>query len=61
MGKVRSKKRRDHRPQPTGLPSVREVEEEQDLEGPTGSDLNTTSAPLVEKVYIKLCSVHLNY
>ena len=50
MGKVRAKKRSDRRLRPTGLPSVREAEEEQDLEGPSGSDQNPTSAPLMEKV-----------
>ena len=49
MGKIRSKKwRGKRRPQPTGLPSVREAEQQKALEGP--SQQEEASVPLLEKV-----------
>ena len=57
MGKVRSKKwRAKHRPQPTGLPSVKETEQQQALEGSAVQEGAVSS--LLEKVsrkhYLKL-------
>ena len=49
MGKIKSKKwRGKRRPQPTGLPSVREAEQHEALEGP--SQRENSSVPLLEKV-----------
>jgi len=47
MGKVRSKKSRwRHRPQPTGIPSVREAEELEEME----EEAKETPPPVLEKV-----------
>jgi len=51
MGKIRSKKSKaKRRPHPTGLPSVRETEQQQALEGPSQLEGGSAEIPLLEKV-----------
>lgn len=51
MGKIRSKKSKaKRRPHPTGLPSVRETEQQQALEGSSQLEGGSAEIPLLEKV-----------
>jgi len=51
MGKIRSKKAKaKRRLHPTGLPSVRETEQQQALEGPSQLEGASADVPLLEKV-----------
>ena len=53
MGKIRSKKwKGKRRPHPTGLPSVREAEQQQALEGPSQEEEEVAALPLLQKVRV---------